>query len=100
MDSFDDPTKSLDNVQLKLINKASIQCLITYDNQTIKIPTNNETSLQTIFQEALEKFHIPLESMNEYQFSLLDIDDIDLEPSISDYFDDEPTEVTIKLSRK
>jgi hypothetical protein len=81
--SLDDIINPFDDVRLKLISKAQVRCLVTYDKQIIIIPANNQTKLRTIFEESLEKFLISNEYMNDYEFSITDIPGVDLELSVS-----------------
>jgi hypothetical protein len=87
--TLNDASESIDDIQFKLMTSADVKCSISYQNQTIQIPTTNETLLQVIVQHALQKLQISLNDIDMFKLKVLDDpkspSNVDLDTPVEDY---------------
>ncbi|CAF1263624.1 unnamed protein product [Rotaria sp. Silwood1] len=109
---LDDNEMSLDaidsdstNIQLHLVCKAVISCLITYENNTITLPCNKGTLVSIVLDEACSAFCIVKEDTYVYELYALDADQIRIDSSmtvddICGLFSEKQTTIPLLMTKK
>ncbi|CAF1203374.1 unnamed protein product [Rotaria sp. Silwood1] len=87
---LDDNEMSLDaidsdstNIQLRLVCKAVINSLITYENKTITLPCNKETLVSIVLDQVCSAFCITKEDTYVYELYALDADQAQIDSSMT-----------------
>ncbi|CAM4822618.1 unnamed protein product [Rotaria magnacalcarata] len=79
-----DIDESINDFKFKLISIADVKCTITYQNDVIILSTTDDTVLSTIMKEVLEKFLIPIDDIDLYEFHFMDDSDEPIHIALDD----------------
>ena len=94
--SLEDIDDSMTNFQFFVISTVSLECKVTFSEQTVILSCQRDTLASTIIRETLEKLHFPFDRLDDYELIVLcdDPTGIGLETSIDDICQLFPSAVT------
>ncbi|CAF3718863.1 unnamed protein product [Rotaria socialis] len=72
--SLEDIDENMTEIQFQIISTASLHCSIMYSNQNVSLPCHQDTPIEIVVKETLQKLHMSKEDMNLYELIALDDD--------------------------